>query len=213
MQYPWTWLTKSNVIKAIEDTIQDSIAINEQSREALKRLDGKSLVVVIKPPGITFSASVHGEKIRITQQTAETHTPKHPDVSDDLSITGSPISLAKLALAEDKQSVIESEPLRIEGATRSLYAWQTLFKSLNIEWEMHLADRIGSIPAKLVITPLRFLRQQAKETMHNLSGNIEHAMVWNDYAVAEQELKNFSNRSHDLRARVENLSARLDKLR
>lgn len=212
MQYLWTWLTKNKLLKAIEDLIQEAITTTPQSQEAIKRLDKQSLVVVIEPPGLALMLSIEGTQIRIARQDGEDEgSTETSHTSTHLRITGSPLSLARLALAEDKQSIIESEPLRIEGATSSLYAWQKLFKSLNIEWEMQLAARIGAIPAKLIITPLRVLREQAQATMNNLSGNIEHAMVWNDYAVAEYELKELSNKSHDLRAKVDQLNARVNR--
>ena len=204
MQHLWTWLARTRLIKAVEETINGAINSSTPSKEALQKLDGQTLAIQINPPDISFVLRVFEQRLQVTRDT---------DSNAHLSISGSPISLAKLALAADKQSVIESEPLHIEGGTSSLYAWQKFFATLHIEWEFELAKRTGPIPARILVSSLQTLRKQAQQAMTSLDENAGHALVWNDLAVPESELKSFSNRSHELRSRVETLHMRLQNLK
>lgn len=69
------------------------------------------------------------------------------DGEADVTISGTPIALAKLGLVEDARDVLFGKEISIEGDTRLANQFNRLLSQLDIDWEELLAKAVGDIAA------------------------------------------------------------------
>lgn len=186
-----------------ERLANDALALDPASQAKLQAIQGT--VIEVRSPQINLSVFLVVNEQKLSVQS-------HAD-TPDVCISGSPLSLARLALDNDKQALLRSALVTVDGNTEKAETFQSILHELNIDWEAGLAEVVGDVPAHLLGQRLRNAIKWGRQTNEKLGQDLT------DYIQEEsQSLPNrFEADSHaeqldDLRLRLDRLQARIAQL-
>jgi ubiquinone biosynthesis protein UbiJ len=125
--------------RALEQALSRYVALGALSRSRLEALAGKSIALVLTPPGVglLFCPTPGGVQV-LRESTAK----------PDAVIAGSPLTLARLAMSRDKIGPGTAGPLVLEGDMETARQFSELLKDLDIPWEAMLGRYLGPSAAR-----------------------------------------------------------------
>lgn len=123
---------------AIETALNRTLALDPETLSNFSRLEAR--VISIEILGInqtvSFFPSADGFLMLLDF-----------DGDEDAKITGSPMALVKLGLADDARDLISKGEIVISGDVAIANQFNQLLSQLNIDWEEWLSSKIGDIAA------------------------------------------------------------------
>ncbi|UTF59525.1 SCP2 domain-containing protein [Gilvimarinus sp. DA14] len=171
------------------------------SRARLRALSGKTLAIHCTAPALDIYILL-GDPIRIQQ---------HFDGEITCSLEGTAADLAKL-LRSDSTSLYGTG-VQLEGSPQLLAELKALLQSLDIDWEMALADIIGTLPAHMIAKQVRraagWSRARA-DSAQQLGG--EYLTEEGAQALGRNEFELFCDDINDTRQALDRLEARINRL-
>ncbi|WP_232470435.1 MULTISPECIES: ubiquinone biosynthesis accessory factor UbiJ [Methylococcus] len=126
---------------AMEKALSRHIALGTSSRARLEALAGKTLALVLTPPGVGVLFCPTPDGIQVLQESTD---------MPDAVIAGSPFTLARLALSRDRISPGTAGPLVLEGDTETARQFSALLQDLDIPWEAMFARYLGPTAARSI---------------------------------------------------------------
>lgn len=136
------------------------------------------------------------------------------DGEADATISGSPIALIKLGLADDPKDVLFSGEVTLSGDTRLANQFSRLLSQLDIDWEELLAQNVGDIAAHKVGNVLRGVNQWFKRSRGSVSLDAgEYLQEEAHLSPSNAELRKFIRQVDELREGVDRLAAKIDILK
>lgn len=131
----------------------------------------------------------------------------------DTLIRGTPFSLLRMALAGNQRKQFFSEDVTIAGNLELGQHVIDLFDQLEIDWEEHLAQKIGDAPAHHIGRAIKHIKQWSKNTREILAQDV------NEYLHEEIEwfpqqalLQEFFDDIDTLRMGTDRLAAKVKQL-
>lgn len=124
---------------ALEKALSRYVALGTSSRMRLEALAGRSVALVLTPPGIGLLFCPTPDGIQVLRES--TATP-------DAVIAGSPLTLARMALSRDKTGPGTAGSLVLEGDTETARKFSELLKDLDIPWEAIIGRYLGPPAAR-----------------------------------------------------------------
>ena len=135
------------------------------------------------------------------------------DAEPDCVIQGSPLALARLGMAADKETPLVSGDVTLSGDTALAHAFSTALARLNVDWEEQLARVIGDPFARQVGNRVRDAEHWTQRTSATLTANLsEYLQEERRLLPTRYEVEAFLQQVDTLRDDVERLAARLDHL-
>ena len=136
------------------------------------------------------------------------------DGEADATISGSPIALIKLVLADDPKDLLFGGEVTLSGDTRLANQFSRLLSQLDIDWEELLAQNVGDIAAHKVGNVLRGVNQWFKRSTGSVSLDAgEYLQEEVHLSPSNAELRKFVRQVDEVREGVDRLAAKIDILK
>lgn len=136
------------------------------------------------------------------------------DGEADATISGSPVALAKLALAEHPKDLIQSGEIKIQGDTGLANQFSRLLSELDIDWEELLAQNIGDIAAHKLGNMFRDVNQWFKRSSQSAFMDAgEYIQEEAHLSPSNAELRKFIKKVDEVRESADRLAARIQNLK
>lgn len=133
------------------------------------------------------------------------------DGEADATISGSPIALIKLGLADDPKDLLFGGEVNLSGDTRLANQFSRLLSQLDIDWEELLAQNVGDIAAHKVGNVLRGVNQWFKRSTGSVSMDAgEYLQEEARLSPSNAELRKFVRQVDEVREGVDRLAAKIE---
>lgn len=193
--------TLAALTSAFEALCQKALSYDPGSRAQLAALEGKCLAIVCRSPEMTLYL-LPGETLRLVQFYEGSITTTLTGTSQDL-----------LALATSEGHTLYQSGVSLEGSAQFLAELKKILQQLDIDWEMWLADQIGTLPAHFLAQQIRQVNSFARKRWQSgarMTG--EYLGEESGIGLGRSEFDVFTGDIHQTRLAVDRLEARIDRL-
>lgn len=181
------------------------ISADPERANELSQINGKTIKLYLKELNQNIILKINDLSVVELEETAD---------KTDVEIIVSLKVLSDFMLGVDKESMLKNGDLEIKGDAHVASVFQHTMKSIEIDWEDILSDYTGDTIAHHLgvgIRELHALRARMKENFRLdardfLQDNLQ-------VAVTKEEVDEFMRDVDTMRAQVERLEARLNRLR
>ena len=181
------------------------ISADPERANQLSQINGKTIRLYIKELNQNCILKINGLSVVELEEPAD---------KTDVEVIVSLKVLSDFMLGVDKENMLKNGDLEIKGDAHVASVFQHTMKSIEIDWEEILSDYTGDAIAHHLgagIRELHALRARMKENFRLdardfLQDNLQ-------VAVTKEEVDEFMRDVDTMRAQVERLEARLNRLR
>jgi ubiquinone biosynthesis protein UbiJ len=192
--------------RALEAALNRALALDPDTRDSLRALDGRRLVLRLATPPVVLQVSVDGERLRVGPAAGEAE----PDLSVRATLGG---LIAQLPfMRRDDAPAVGS--LRIEGDADLARRLQRLAERFDPDWQRPFVAAFGDVVgvqiAQVFASALRGAKSAAGVMATNAADFVQHETR---DVVGRDELGAFYDDIDTLRDDVERMAARVERLR
>lgn len=192
-------------LKAIEAIINQAIKLDPLARQRLEKLAGKRFRIESTEP-------VADVLIEIDEQTISIIPPDDQPVTSHL--TGDLSAFTKLMSADDKAAALINADLRLQGDSQLLIELQEILSHMEFDWEYHLAQHIGDLPAHMIGKVGRNSANWIKHTQPVFMRHLkEYILEEAKLSPSKSELDGFITMIQNLDEQVERLEAKINRIK
>lgn len=196
---------RATALAAVEKLINQALAYDPASRQAIARLQGKVVAIESTFPPLAFFVLYEPGGIRLRHSVAETPNTR---------LKGSAAALAALAVNGQQQASLYNSGVEISGDQALLQQVREILGNLDIDWEAALARLLGDVPAHLVADSLRKAGQWGKTNLGRTTTNLSEFSIEEIRLLPSRvEANAFSDGIKRLRQDVDRIAARISKLK
>ena len=196
--------------RALEAALNRGLALDEATREALAKLDGRSVALILASPPLALRLQVEGDRLRVG--------PVGDDEAPDLAVRstlGGLLSqlpaLIGIGLRRDEAPTVGK--LRIEGDAELARHLQRLAERFDPDWQRPFAALFGDVLGVQIANACADALRQARHAGAGLAETAaEYVIEESRDVVGRDELNAFHDDVDALRDDVERLAARLRRL-
>lgn len=188
----------------LENFINQALKFDEENLTAILQLEGRIIAIDIDYLDLTVYLSFSQQGIGINTSCDETV---------DVTIKASPITLLAFVLVKNRGKTVNAGDMEITGDVGLAQDFQSILKSLDIDWEEFYARFVGDYPARKLGNFLRGARQYANELRQTLGMDIgEYFRYEKDLLPDQVELSEYSASVDVIRNDAERLQQRIKRL-
>ncbi|QDA57495.1 ubiquinone biosynthesis accessory factor UbiJ [Thermomonas aquatica] len=200
---PFNW--KQPAGKALEIALNRALALDEETRAALKALDGQCVAVTLTSPPLAVQVRVEGDALRVGPLDAE----REPDLGVRSTLMG---LLGQLPMFR-RDDAPPIGKLRIEGDAELARRLQQLAKNFDPDWQLPFVRVFGDIAGVQIAKALAAGLKQAQVAGRNLAETAaEYVTEESRDVVPRAELDAFHDDVDALRDDVERIAAKIARL-
>jgi ubiquinone biosynthesis protein UbiJ len=198
-------LAKPLLASALETTLSQYLALDEDAGLFLSPLIGKVIAITMEPFGFTLYLCPTEKHIQILEQ-------YHGE--PDTTITGSLWALGLMGISSKPMRSVFSGDVKIAGDTRTGRKFQALFEQLDLDLEEKLSHFTGDIIAHKIGQFFRAGQSWGNDTLETLKLNITEFIQdeTRDLPVGP-ELDIFFRQVDDTRSDFDRLKIRVERLK
>lgn len=191
--------------RTLEAALNRALALDPETRDALRALDGRRVVVRISAPALALQIAVDRDQLRVG--------PVDDGVEPDLAVRstlGGLIAQLPFLRRDDAPPVGK---LRIEGDADLARRLQRLAERFDPDWQQPFTAVFGDVIGVQIAKAIAAALRQARMTAGTLAASAaEYVTEESRDAVARGELEAFYDDVDDVRDGVERLAARIARL-
>ena len=188
----------------MEIALNRALSLDEHTLQQVITLQGKIIAIELSGLEIVFFLAPALDGVQVL-----TESEREPDTI----IRGSPISLLKTALSDDRRTLFKGE-VEIDGDMALGQKFQKILDGLEMDWEEPLSQVIGDIAAHQVGDAIRGFTGFAKNAFSSLtSSSAEYFQEETRDVVNPVELERFADKIDVLRSDTDRLEARFKKIK
>ncbi len=206
---PFNW--KQPAGRALEAALNRALALDEETRAALKALDGQSVAVTLTSPPLALQVRMEGEALRVGPVDAE----REPDLGVRTTLAGLLGQLPRLLNNSSRRA--DAPPvgkLRIEGDAELARRLQQLARNFDPDWQLPFVRVFGDIAGVQIAKALAAGLKQAQVAGKNFAETAaEYVTEESRDVVPRAELDAFHDDVDALRDDVERIAAKIARLR
>lgn len=201
---PFNW--KQPAGKALELALNRALALDQDTRAALRALDGQRVALTLTTPPLALQVRVDGDALRVGPVDGE----DEPDLGVRSTLAG---LLGQLPLLR-RDDAPPVGKLRIEGDAELARRLQQLAQGFDPDWQLPFVRVFGDIAGVQIATAIGAGIAQAQVAGRNLAETIaEYLTEESRDVVPRAELEAFYDDVDTLRDDVERSAAKLERLR
>jgi ubiquinone biosynthesis protein UbiJ len=190
--------------RALEGVLNRVLALDPDTRERLRKLDGRRIALALEAPPVALEIRVDGERLRVGPARGD-----EPDLGLRATLAGALGALPFLRPA-DAPPVGK---VRINGDAELARALQQLARGFDPDWDQPFADAFGPIAGPQVGRALRAALRHGQRVAGQVARDAaEFVTEESRDVVARAELAAFHDDVDALRDRAERLAARVARL-
>ncbi|MGJ7903248.1 ubiquinone biosynthesis accessory factor UbiJ [Lysobacter sp. 1R34A] len=195
--------------RALEAALNRALALDPDTREALRPLDGRSVALHLASPPLALRILVAGERLEVGPVRAS----DEPDLSVRSTLGAILSQLPNLLGAGDERAAPVGK-LRIEGDADLARRLQRLAERFDPDWQQPFTAVFGEVIGVQVANTLAGALRHARDAAGALAGNLaEYVTEESRDVVPRDELNAFHDDVDRLRDDVERAAARVTRLR
>ena len=197
--------------RALEAALNRALALDPDTREALKPLDGRKIALSLEAPALALQIEVAGERLQVGPVDAS----EEPDLAVRSTLGGLLGQLpAFMGNALRKDNAVPVGRVRVSGDAELARRLQTLAERFDPDWQQPFVAVFGEIVGVQIANAARGALRQLRSVGGNLAQNAaEFVTEESRDAVGRAELNAFHDDVDALRDDVERLQAKVDRLR
>lgn len=197
--------------RALEAALNRALALDPDTREALKPLDGRKIALSLEAPALALQIDVAGERLRV----GPVESSQEPDLAVRSTLGGLLAQLpAFMGNALRKDNAAPVGRVRVSGDAELARRLQTLAERFDPDWQQPFVAVFGEIVGVQIANAARGALRQLRSVGGNLAQNAaEFVTEESRDAVGRAELNAFHDDVDALRDDVERLQAKVDRLR
>lgn len=194
----------SPVVAILELTLNRALQMDEHTLERVIELQGKIIGIELLGIDTRFYLAPALDGVQVLAEI---------DGEADTFIRGTPVSLLRTAVSDDRSTLFKGQVV-IDGDMQLGQKFQRILEELEIDWEEPLSKLIGDIAAHQVGDMVRQFSGWAKSALNSLSmTTAEYFQEETRDVVNPVEIERFANQVDGIRADVDRLEQRVQKLR
>ena len=191
------------VLAGLEITVNRYLGLDPEALSRLAGLTGKLIALELRGLGITLYMAPHGGGIQLLHEY---------DGSPDAVISGTPVSLARVGLGEERGLLFAGEG-EIRGDVTLGQRFEAILREIDIDWEEQLSRLVGDVAAHQVGNLVRDALSWGAKSVDTFGRDItEYLQEESRYLPQQDEVNKFLAAVDVLRNDVERLEARVKRL-
>ncbi|MGH8027626.1 MAG: ubiquinone biosynthesis accessory factor UbiJ [Pseudoxanthomonas sp.] len=192
--------------RALEAALNRALALDPDTREALKPLEGRTIALSLEAPALALQIGVAGERLQV----GPVESAQEPDLAVRSTLGG---LLGQLPFLR-KDNAAPVGRVRVSGDAELAHRLQTLADRFDPDWQQPFVAVFGEIIGVQVANAARGALRQLRSVGGNLAQNAaEFVTEESRDAVGRAELNAFHDDVDALRDDVERLQAKVERLR
>jgi ubiquinone biosynthesis protein UbiJ len=191
--------------KALETALNRSLALDPDTRDALKSLDGRTITLAVEAPALALQISVAGDRLQVGPVVAD-----EPDLAVRSTLGG---LLGQLPFLR-KDNAAPVGRVRVSGDAELARRLQTLAGRFDPDWQQPFVAVFGDLIGVQIANGVRRAMEQLRDLSGSLARNAaEFVTEESRDVVGREELNAFHDDVDAIRDDVERLQARVERLR
>lgn len=192
--------------RALEAALNRALALDPDTREALKPLDGRKIALSLEAPALALRIGVMGERLQVG--------PVEPSEEPDLAVRSTLGGLLGQLPFLRKDNAAPVGRVRVSGDAELARRLQALADRFDPDWQQPFVSVFGEIVGVQIANAARGALRQLRSAGGNLAQNAaEFVTEESRDVVGRAELNAFHDDVDALRDDVERLQAKVDRLR
>lgn len=201
---PFNW--KQPAGKALEAALNRALALDEDTRAALKTLDGQRVALTLTSPPLALQVRVDGDALRVGPVDADAE----PDLGVRTTLAG---LLGQLPMFR-RDDAPPVGKLRIEGDAELARQLQQMAQRFDPDWQLPFVNLFGDVLGVQIAKAVAAGLKQAQVAGRNLAETTaEYVTEESRDVVSKAELDAFHDDVDALRDDVERIAAKIARLR
>jgi ubiquinone biosynthesis protein UbiJ len=195
---------KDIIAALLERAVNAYLQVDPEAAGRLRAVSGKRIALELKGFDVMLLVWPHGDRIQITT---------YVDAEPDVVISGSLLSLARLARSSNAIGAIAGEDVQIRGDAEVARLFHEALAAVEIDWEEWLAARVGDVPAHQMGNVFRGLTAGLSGSIDRLRMDVSEYLQEETRIVPTRvEIEQFIDAVDLLRVDVDRIEARLERL-
>ena len=197
--------------RALEAALNRALALDPDTREALKSLEGRKIALSLEAPALALQIGVAGERLQV----GPVDSSQEPDLAVRSTLGGLLGQLpAFMGNALRKDNAAPVGRVRVSGDAELARRLQTLADRFDPDWQQPFVAVFGEIVGVQIANAARGALRQLRSVGGNLAQNAaEFVTEESRDVVGRAELNAFHDDVDALRDDVERLQAKVGRLR
>ena len=191
------------LLRPIAEVLNRNIAETTPARELATELDGKTVAIRVRDTALAMYFVFDQDVVTLATEF---------DADPDVAITGSLVTLARMAGGAGAQAIRDGD-IDLTGDAATAQRFQTLLDHAKPDVEEELSRVIGDVAAHQLAEIARGVGNWARGARSTMGDNIrEYLQEERRDLPTRYEVEQFSQRVGELRDDVERIAARLKRL-
>jgi ubiquinone biosynthesis protein UbiJ len=195
---------KDIIAALLERAVNAYLQVDPEAAGRLRAVSGKRIALELHGIDVMLLVWPHEDRIQITT---------YVDAEPDVVISGSLLSLARLARSSNAIGAIAGEDVQIRGDAEVARLFHEALAAVEIDWEEWLAARVGDVPAHQMGNVFRGLTAGLSGSIDRLRMDVSEYLQEETRIVPTRvEIEQFIDAVDLLRVDVDRIEARLERL-
>jgi len=189
------------VLKKLEQVINSVLQLDEENYKKITGLDGKIIAIEISGFNITVYLNLTSQGVEIKSEC---------DVAVDVTIRASAMTFFTMLLTGGGEQSVSVGDMEITGDVDLAQQFQSILKTLEIDWEEYISKWTGDYPAHKLGNFFRDARKYVNESKEIIGMDISEYLRYEKELLPDQiEIDQFNSAVDVIRNDVERLRQRL----
>ena len=200
---PFDW--KPHAARVLEAALDRALALDDETRKALKPLDGRRVALQLDSPPLALQIRVDGEQLRVG--------PVEGDAPPDLAVRSTLAGLFSQIPLLRRHDAAPVGKLHVSGDADLARRLQRLAERFDPDWQQPFASVFGDVLGVQIASAIAGALKQARVAARNLAEtSAEYLTEESRDVVGKEELNAFHDDVDALRDDVERIAARVARL-
>ncbi|WP_363799428.1 SCP2 sterol-binding domain-containing protein [Lysobacter firmicutimachus] len=196
--------------RALEAALNRALALDPNTRDGLRALDGRSIALHLASPSLAMRILVAGDRLEV----GPVRSSDEPDLAVRSTLGAILSQLPNLLGAARNERAAPVGQLRIEGDADLARRLQRLAERFDPDWRQPFAAAFGEVLGVQIADTIAAALRHARGAAGALAGNVaEYVTEESRDVVPRDELNAFHDDVDAVRDDVERLAARVARLR
>ncbi|SDI72375.1 ubiquinone biosynthesis protein UbiJ [Pseudomonas flavescens] len=192
------------LLAGVERGVNRVLALDSTALPRLARLNGRVIAVESRAPAFQLFILADGQGLRLASQWAG---------PVDCTLRAPASALLRLALAKDKQAVLHTPQVDLDGDSGALMELAGVLQDLELDWEYELSRWLGPVAAPLLAGHLRSRTGWTRDNLRSLQLSLaDYLSEESRTLVGRREAEARFAELDDLKLSLDRLGARIERL-